>query len=143
MNFLPAAGASTRLEPSMIRLPIIALIDVMLFLLLYFIFSGALEAEERELATAIKAEAKAGRGRPELNTQYVDVVPVGTGFEFRIGSHRTAHRAELTAILRQLPTFQGAVLRVSDDVPVSAAATAAQACKDAGFTKVSYLPMPK
>ncbi len=47
---------------------------------------------------------------------------------------------QLVAILAKVPNSEGAVLHVKDDVPVEAAVAAAQACKDTGFTKVSYLP---
>ena len=47
------------LEPSEMRLPLIALIDVILFLLMYFLLAGSLEAEERELPTALGSGAPA------------------------------------------------------------------------------------
>lgn len=139
MNF-HAAGAKGRLEPSSIRLPLIALIDVILFLLMYFIFSGSLDAEEAELATAIRTERRSSLAAKDLDVQYVYVTMNQAQPEFRVGSRRAATRQELALILGELPNSEGAVLRVADDVPVSAAAAAAQACKDAGFVKVSYLP---
>lgn len=143
MNF--AHQGKRRLDPAEIRLPLIALIDVILFLLMYFIFAGSLEAMEAELATAIRTERRSTLAAKDLDIQYIDVVMEGgTGGagrpEFRIGSHRLYSREELVNILKDLPNSEGAVLRVDDDVPVAAAAAAAQACKDTGFTKVSYLP---
>jgi biopolymer transport protein ExbD len=41
------------LELSEMRLPLIALIDVILFLLMYFLLAGSMEAEERELAATL------------------------------------------------------------------------------------------
>ena len=43
------------LELAEMRLPLIALIDVILFLLMYFLLAGSLEGEERELASRIAA----------------------------------------------------------------------------------------
>jgi hypothetical protein len=49
-------------------------------------------------------------------------------------------REALTGVLRQLPKEAGVVVRVRGDAPVAAAAAAQQACKDAGFTRISYVP---
>ena len=48
---MAARRNSGLLELAEMRLPLIALIDVILFLLMYFLLAGSLEAEERELAT--------------------------------------------------------------------------------------------
>lgn len=139
MNFRRRASGS-RLDPSGLRLPLIALIDVILFLLMYFMLAGSLDSEEAELPTAIRAEQRAGRGTPETGAPIIDVSTVNGRTEFRVGAHRLGTREELTDVLRQLPTLAGAIIRVSDSSTVAAAAAAAQACADAGFEKISYLP---
>ena len=140
MNFRRQEPRS-RIDPSGLRLPLIALIDVILFLLMYFMFAGSLDAEEAELGTAIRAEQRAGRGLPEAETRVIEVVmSAGNRPEFRIGARRAQSRAELTAILKEFPSGANAVVKVSNAVPVAAAAAAVQACKDAGFANVSYLP---
>ncbi len=139
MNFKRPKSSSS-IDPAGLRLPLIALIDVILFLLIYFMFAGTLDSEEAELRTAIRAEQRAGRGTPETGAPIIDVLPVEGRPEFRVGSHRLKTRDELAGVLRQLPTVNGAIIRVSDNVTVAAAAAAAQACTDAGFTKISYLP---
>lgn len=139
MNF-KSPKSKSRLDPSGLRLPLIALIDVILFLLMYFMFAGSLDADEAELRTAIRAEQRAGRGTPEAGAPIIDVATVEGRVEFRVGSHRLVTRDELAAVLRQLPTLSGAIIRVSDGTTVGAAAAAAQACADAGFDKISYLP---
>ena len=127
------------LELSEMRLPLIALIDVILFLLMYFLLAGSLDAEDRELAAAIAASAR-GTDVPgkDLETQSVEVVPAASGVEFRVGARIANSRDSLLDILRQLPHEPGVVVRVSDGVPVSAAALAVQTCRDAGFMQVSY-----
>jgi len=49
---------------------------------------------------------------------------------------------ELENVLRAFPNkLDGAFVRVSDRAPFRMAATAIQACKDADFVAVSYVPM--
>ncbi|MDX2115722.1 MAG: biopolymer transporter ExbD [Planctomycetota bacterium] len=140
MNFSRRFGSSSRLDPSHIRLPLIALIDVILFILVYFIFAGTIDAEEAELDTAIRTERRAAPSAADLDVQFIFVEMEAGRPQFRVGARRLTTRDELSAVLRELPTGAGAVLRVSDDVPIAAAAAAAQACKDAGFVKVSWVP---
>jgi len=139
MNFAHG-GVSKRLDPTSIRLPLIALIDVILFLLMYFIFAGSLDAQEAELATAIKTERRSTAAFKDLDVQHIYISAADGTVEFRLGSRVVGTKQELVAILAELPNSEGAVLHVKDDVPVEAAVAAAQACKDTGFTKVSYLP---
>ena len=42
--------------------------------------------------------------------------------------------------IRSLPKEPGVVVRVADDVTVEGAASALQACRDAGFTRIAYQP---
>lgn len=59
---------------------------------------------------------------------------------YRLGSHSLTTRGELLRLLRELPKESGVVVRVGNSVPVESAAEVLQTCKDAGFTKVSYVP---
>lgn len=131
---------SRRLDPASLRLPLIALIDVVLFLLLYFIFAGSLAAEERELAVALKTEGGGSAATRDLQPQIVNVEGSGTGVVYRLGDRTFSDRADLRAAVSQLPREVGIVVRVADNAPVWAAAAAVQVCHDAGFTKISYVP---
>ena len=51
------------------------------------------------------------------------------------------NKLELTQDLRQLPKDGGVFVRPSNEVPVSATAAALQACRDAGFDMVTYVPV--
>ncbi|MCC6661190.1 MAG: biopolymer transporter ExbD [Phycisphaerales bacterium] len=130
-----------RLDPASIRLPLIALIDVILFILLYFMLAGTLANEEADLATALHAEKAQAAAAADLLPQTVNVEAVGGVVQYRMGERVLPDRAALTAVLRQLPHEMGVVIKVRGDVPVAAAAAAVQASKDAGFTKVSYVPV--
>lgn len=130
----------TRLDPASIRLPLIALIDVILFILLYFMLAGTLAAEEADLATALRTEKGAAATAADLTPQTLFVEMAEGAPRFRLGERAVADRAALVGLLSQLRQEMGIVIRVRGDVPVSAAAAAVQASKDAGFTKVSYVP---
>lgn len=139
MNFHEPASRG-RLDPAEIRLPLIALIDIILFLLMYFILAGSLQAEEAQLGTALAAQSSTGRGS-DVPPAVIDVrrVEGGRGVEFRLGARVFATRGELSEALSELPMGQTIMLRVDDEASVSAVAAAAQAAKDAGFTNVLYL----
>ncbi|MEX2219096.1 MAG: biopolymer transporter ExbD [Phycisphaerales bacterium] len=123
-----------------VRLPLVALIDVILFLLIYFIMAGSLAAEESELRAALQTEKKqAGQGS-DLAPQVLFVEAPGGAVRFRIGERVFNDRPSLTAVLKQLPKDQGIRVRVSGEPPVESAAAALQACTEAGFSKVSYVP---
>ncbi|CAN5764657.1 hypothetical protein BH11PLA1_BH11PLA1_03890 [soil metagenome] len=122
------------------RLPLVALVDVVLFLLLYFLVAGTLASPESNLSAALSAE-RAGGGRGSLlSAQILRVEPDGKGAtKFIIGGRTVADRTSLRAVLAGLPKEPGIVVRVADDADVAAAATALQVAKDVGFNKVSYV----
>ncbi len=121
------------------RLPMVAMIDVALFILMYFLFASELADNEARLAAAIKTDARGG-GSAALQPQVVHVEPGPRGPRFRIGDRTVESRDALAGILELLPKEAGVVIRVSDDVQVSAMAAATQAAKNAGFRKISNVP---
>jgi biopolymer transport protein ExbD len=135
MNFQP----QTRHGVSIIRIPLIALIDVVLFLLLYFIMAGELAAgREGELNAALQTD-KSPRAA-NLQPQVLRVDGALSGVAYVIGERRVSSVRELSSILVRLPREAGILVRVSGDVSVEAAVGAVQACRDAGFVRVSYVP---
>ncbi len=121
-------------------LPIVSLIDVTMCLLLYFMLAGSLTPPEGELASMLKAQTGAATGARDLQAQVLIVEPSSTGPRFRIGEWAVTEKTKLITVLARLPKQAGIVVRVSGEVPIEAAATALQACKDAGFNRVSYVP---
>ncbi|QOJ01426.1 MAG: hypothetical protein HRU70_13385 [Phycisphaeraceae bacterium] len=131
---------SRRGDLSVPRMPLVALIDVVLFILLYFIMAGNLAPIEHNLSAALKTDGGSGRSS-DLTPQIVSVEGSGAdGVVFRLGGRVVRDQAGLVAVLGELPRAAGVVVRVSDAAPSWGAAAAVQACKDAGFTKVSYVP---
>jgi len=121
------------------RLPLTAFIDVVLFLLLYFLLAGNLAELEAELPSGLKTERHAGRS--DLAPQVVLVrSDEGGRPSFRIGDRVLIDRDSLAGVLRQLPKEQGVFVKVSGRATVEAAAAALQAARDAGFAKVNYVP---
>lgn len=129
----------TRREESSMVLPLVALLDVIFFMLLYFMAAGTLAAPDAELQSAIATDKKgAGRGT-DLQSQILYVESAGGAVRYRLADRAMKDKKEAAAILGKLPKEPGIVVKVSDEVPVSAAAAALQACRDAGFTRVSYV----
>lgn len=121
------------------RLPLTAFIDVVLFLLLYFLIAGSLAEQESELPSGLKADSKAA-GSSDLAPQVITVTLAAGKTVYQLGSRSLSDRAGLVAVLSQLPKERGVFVKVSSLAPVGGAATALQACRDAGFTKVNYVP---
>lgn len=135
MKFRP----SKRHNDEIPRLSLIAFIDVVLFILLYFMMAGNLAAPESELASALQT----GRGSSsahDLAPQVVQVDVVESRLVFLVGERVLGDRESLTAVLKQLNREAGVFVKVMGRAPVGAAAAAIQACRDAGFVKVSYVP---
>jgi biopolymer transport protein ExbD len=122
-----------------VRLPLVALLDVILFLLLYFIIAGTIAAPEAELPSSLKTDRQgSGRGS-DLQPQILLVDNPGGKIRFRIGERATDSKPALVSVLGQLPKESGIVVKVAGEAPVDAAAAALQACRDAGFLKISYV----
>ncbi len=126
------------IDPASIRLPIIALVDVVLFLLLYFMIAGSLAREEADLTAAVQAMASEGARGADLTNQVVSVEVEGREVRFRLGARTLRDRAQLESALAGLPKDIGVTVRADDDVPVDAVAAALQACHDAGFEKIGF-----
>jgi biopolymer transport protein ExbD len=132
--------ADRKFSPGKLRLPLVAMVDVVLFLLLYFLIVGTLAGEEGLLPSAVTAERPQSTRAADLQPQVVYVEGDGSSVAFRIGERIARDRAGLTEILQQLPREGGVVVRVAAQARVEHAAAALQACADAGFRNVSYVP---
>lgn len=122
-----------------VRLPLLALIDVVLFLLLYFVMIGSLAGEEARLAATLAAQQRDAGRAGDLTSQIILVDAENGRTVFRFGPRLLATRDELVTLLRALPKEPGVVIKVADQAPIAAAAAAMQAARDAGFTRVSYV----
>jgi biopolymer transport protein ExbD len=121
------------------RLQLIAMIDVVLFILLYFMLSSSFAADERTLESALGVEGRGGSGA-SLAPQVVEVDARDGAAVYIIGDRTAKDREGLESILSLLPKEQGVFVKVKGTVPVEAAAVALQAATNAGFRKISYVP---
>lgn len=128
---------TSRVELEKIRLPLVAMIDVILFLLFYFIIAGNLAAEEAALSTTLGSAE--GRASSALQSQILVIEPREGGWQYRMGDRVMGTREELAGVLDRLPRDAGVIVKPSPGVPVAATAEAVQVAKDAGFTRISYV----
>lgn len=118
-----------------------SMIDVVFLLLIFFMITSSFVKTERELDSNIKNQDSASSSASDLEPAIVEIVNSGGGFVYRIGAREVQTALDLTNILRQFPNkLDGAYVKVSDDAPFRMAAAAIQACKDADFTTVTYVP---
>ena len=123
-------------------LPLTSMIDVVFLLLIYFLVTASLIQEERELDSGIKVQRAAPRAA-DLAPAVIDIVRGGPGHIYRLGGREFTSAVELRSVLNQFENkVDGAFVRVDDGAPFDMAASAIQACKDARFLSVSYVPIP-
>lgn len=126
-----------RLDPDGIRLQIIALVDVVLLLLLYFIMAGSVAQEEARLATTLATQG--GRTMSMLMPQRLKVGWLDGRPRWVIGERIVTDRATLRSLLNELPREVGLVVAPEPDAPLEATVAAVQLARELGFTKVSYV----
>ena len=119
-----------------------AMADIAFLLLIFFMTTSSFVRTERELDPAIKVNERSAAQASDLEPAIVEIVAGGSGFIFRVGARDLMSPVELTNVLRAFPNkLDGAFVRVSGGAPFQMAAEAIQACKDADFASVSYVPM--
>jgi biopolymer transport protein ExbD len=126
-----------------IELAMTSMIDVIFLLLIFFMVNASFHLTERNLESAIQTKSQtASPARANLEPVIVEIVPVGGDYAFKVGGRQIDSAPELAEVLRQFPNKgDGAFVRVNDDAPFRMAAAAIQACSDAGFVSVSYIPI--
>ncbi|RMD65561.1 MAG: biopolymer transporter ExbD [Planctomycetota bacterium] len=123
-------------------LRVTAMIDVIFLLLIFFMATTSLTPPESRLSPALAAERREA-GASDLTPQIVRVRMQDGSPVFQFGARILRDKRSLTALLRTLPKEQGVFVKVEDDAPVEAAAAALQACRDAGFARVTYVPQSR
>lgn len=137
MNLKPTGRFARRGAP---RLEITAMIDIIFLLLIYFILSTTYDPPESQLTPALQVQRDGAGRASELTPQVVEVTLIDRLPGFRLGSRVFRNQEELTGVLRQLPKAQGVIIRGHDVVTTEWATSALQAARDAGFSRVTYVP---
>ncbi len=122
------------------RLPMTSMIDVVFLLLIYFMVTASFSTPENDLASGLRAQQDGAGRAADLQPQILSVIMENGSIVYRMGDRAMSDRKTLVDLLSRLNKDAGVFVRVSGEVPVEAAAVALQACKDAGITRVTYVP---
>lgn len=123
-----------------IVLNLASMIDVTFLLLLYFLVTTVLALPEDRLSPTLQASAESSAGPvSDFQPQIVEVRQLQGAPAYRLGTEVFRDRPALTLALEPLHKPSGLLVKVYDDVPVAAAATAIQAGRDAGFERLTYV----
>lgn len=136
MNFKPRSAHTSSAAP---RLQFTSLIDVIFLLLIYFVTTFSFAKPESDLSSALRSQRGGGRAA-DLQPQIVEARPIDGRPAYKLGANVTRSQSDLTSLLRDLPKEGGVFVKVDGAVTVGWVAGALQACHDAGFSKVNYVP---
>lgn len=130
-----------RRNPPMRRMThLTSLIDCVFLLLIYFMVTSNLARPETDLPSSLKSDRQGGAAA-DLSPQVIWVErDAEARIVYRLGARLLFDQPALTAVLRELPRETGVFVRGRPNVPWQAVAAALQACQDANFEKVTYVP---
>jgi biopolymer transport protein ExbD len=124
------------------RLNLASMIDVIFLLLIFFLVSTTYTPPESDLVPALQAERVGSGAAADLQPQVVEARLVDGAPAFVLGERFTTDRAELLRWLEPLPREAGVFVKASSQLSVEWAAALLQVVRDAGFERVTYVPMP-
>ena len=128
-----------------IELQMTSMIDVVFLLLIFFITTSTFVKTEQQLTSAIKTNKKSRAQPTDFEPAVIQIVEgAGNRFVYRVGGRDIQSAEELSRVMGQFPLAtktEGAYVRVSDDAPFNMAAVALEACREARFIAVSYVPL--
>lgn len=131
-----------RAQKRKITLEMTSMIDVVFLLLIFFIVTASFTKTERDLDTVTKVSEKATAAQTDLEPAVIVLANVEGNWVYKIGSNNLSTFAELQEVLDKFPNkSDGAYVRAPDAAPYGKAAAAIQACKNADFPGVSYVPV--
>jgi biopolymer transport protein ExbD len=120
-----------------------SMIDVTFLLLMYFMVTVVVMANEDFLSPTLQTESKSSTdAASDFQTQEVEVLAIDGRPAYRLGSRIVHDRAGLRDRLERLPKSVGLLVRVSDGINVEFAVAAIQVARDVGFDQVTYVPVP-
>lgn len=126
------------------HLDLASMIDVVFLLLIFFVTTTTIALPESRLSPAIQTrDPNALASTADFTPQILKLEIVNQSPAYRIGGRILTDRDELVSFLEQLPKDLGVFVHVSDAVPVGFCVSAIQSCRDAGFSKVTYVPQSR
>jgi biopolymer transport protein ExbD len=124
-----------------ITLNLASMIDVTFLLLIYFMVTMVLTAQEDHLSPTLQTQRDAASAEmSDFQPQIIDVLVLDGAPAYRLGPRVIRERGGLAQALDGLPTSVGVFINVYDGVPVGFAVAAIQVARDAGFEQVTYVP---
>ncbi len=132
-----------RTKSNKIELSMTSMIDVVFLLLIFFLVTTTFIAPERQLKTNVKTQQEnANPSSVDLEPAIIDVIVIGGVPSYRLGAIETNDIDELEEVLSSFENkIDGAFIRAANDVPFEMPVRAINACKQAGFTIVTYVPL--
>lgn len=124
-----------------VALNLTSMIDVVFLLLIYFMVTMVIAPTEDELSSTIQTRDPETASASDFQPQIVEVLDVDGRPGFRLGERTFFEQAPLRETLGGLNLEAGVFVHVHGEVPVGAAASAMQAARDAGFERVTYVPV--
>ena len=137
MNFSNAKRTSTKHAV----LNLSSMIDVTFLLLIYFIVTTVIATPEDLLKVALKVEQSSTVTVDHFEPQIILVTTINNQYVYQMGDRSFTDRIQLAEFLEALPKEPGVIIRVTNFVPVSFVVTAIQEARNAGFEKVTYVPV--
>ena len=122
------------------RMNMTPMIDVVFLLLVFFLVSTTQMPQESKLSPGLQAEQESSVGSSDLEMQIVEVKLVDGLPAYIVGERVMRDVESLAEVLRALPKQPGVFVRCADEMKTRHAAGALQACRDAGFERMTYVP---
>ena len=118
------------------------MIDVTFLLLIYFLVTMVMTAQEDRLDSTLQMEqTQAAGSTDDFEPQLIEVLVLDEAPAYRLGGRVMRDRASLRQAIGGLPTSVPVRLRVHGGVPVAFALAARQVVHDAGFDGATYVPV--
>ena len=117
-----------------------SMIDVTFLLLIYFIIATVLTKPEDQLNPAVLIDEGSVVENSLMDPQIIYVQTKNLQPVYKLGSQQFSDRSALAEVLKVLPKEPGIIIKADDSVTVGFAVAAIQESRDAGFTKVTYVP---
>lgn len=137
MNFARKNGS----RPTLLRMSMTPMIDVTFLLLIFFLISTSQTPPESALSPGLQAISAEAGSSSDFERQTVEILThLGTP-AYRVGSRIIRDRETLMSVLESLPKEGGLFVEGSGGVVTRYAAEALQSARDAGFEKVTYVPI--
>jgi biopolymer transport protein ExbD len=122
------------------ELAMTSMIDVIFLLLIFFMLNVHFRLAERNLESGL--QTRSTQAAPtHLEPVVVEFAPGAAGeYVYKLGAREVASADELTRVLRSLGPADQAFVKVPDQAPFAMVAAAIQACSDAGYLAIAYVP---